>query len=33
MKVSAEVLNTVQVCADGCGGEVAAVQLLNHELT
>jgi hypothetical protein len=33
MKVPAEVLNTVQVCADGCGGEVAAVQLLNHELT
>jgi len=29
----AEVLNTVQVCADGGSGEVAAVQLLNHELT
>jgi hypothetical protein len=33
MKVSAEVLNAVHICADGCGGEVAAVQLLNHELT
>jgi hypothetical protein len=25
--------NTVQVSADGCGGEVAALQLLKHELT
>ncbi len=33
MKVSAEVLNTVQVCADGGSGEVATMQLLNHELT
>jgi len=31
-KVSAEMLNTVQVGADGCGGEVAALQLLKHEL-
>jgi hypothetical protein len=33
MKVSAEVLNAVQVCADGGIGEVAAPQLLKHELT
>ena len=33
MKVSAEVLNTVQVCADGGSGEVATTQLLKHELT
>ena len=33
MKVSTEVLNTVQVCADGGSSEVAAMQLLNHELT
>ena len=32
-KVPAEVLNTVQVGADGGSGEVAAMQLLNHELT
>ena len=32
-EVPAEVLNTVQVGADGCSGEVAAVQLLKHELT
>jgi hypothetical protein len=32
-KVPAEMLNAVQVCANGGGGEVAAVQLLNHELT
>ena len=32
-KVPAEVLNTVQVCADGGSGEVAAMQLLKHELT
>jgi len=32
-KVTAEVLNTVQVCADGGSGEVAAMQLLKHELT
>ena len=32
-KVPAEVRNTVQVCADGCIGEVAAMQLLKHELT
>jgi hypothetical protein len=25
--------NTVQVSADGCGGEVATMQLLKHELT
>jgi hypothetical protein len=33
MKVSTEMLNPVQVCADGDSGEVAAMQLLNHELT
>src|ERR1019366_3641083 len=33
MEVSAEVLNAVQVSADGRVGEVAATQLLNHELT
>jgi hypothetical protein len=33
MKVSAEVLNTVQVSADGGIGEVATPQLLKHELT
>jgi len=27
------VRNTVQVGADGCIGEVAALQLLKHELT
>jgi hypothetical protein len=27
------VLNTVQVGADGCIGEVAATQLIKHELT
>jgi hypothetical protein len=27
------VLDTVQVGADGCIGEVAALQLLKHELT
>jgi hypothetical protein len=32
-KVPAEVRNTVQVSADGCLGEVAALQLLKHELT
>src|ERR1035437_1491866 len=32
-KVPAEVRNTVQVAADGCRGEVAALQLLKHELT
>src|ERR1039457_2651476 len=32
-KVPAEVCNTVQVAADGCFGEVAALQLLKHELT
>jgi hypothetical protein len=32
-EISAEVLNTVQVCADGGIGEVAAMQLLKHELT
>jgi hypothetical protein len=32
-KVPAEVRNTVQVGADGCFGEVAALQLLKHELT
>jgi hypothetical protein len=32
-EVSAEVRHTVQVCADGCSGEVAALQLLKHELT
>jgi hypothetical protein len=32
-KVLAEVCNTVQVAADGCRGEVAALQLLKHELT
>src|ERR1700692_4314890 len=29
-KVPAEVCNTVQVAADGCRGEVAALQLLKH---
>jgi len=33
MEVLAEVLNTVQVGADGCIGEVAATQLIKHELT
>ena len=32
-EISAEVLHTVQVGADGGSGEVAAMQLLNHELT
>ena len=32
-EVPAEVLNAVKVCADGCSGEVAALQLLKHELT
>src|SRR5271163_455948 len=32
-KVLAEVRDTVQVRADGGGGEVAAMQLLKHELT
>src|ERR1035437_9519063 len=32
-KVPAEVRNTVQVSADGCLGEVAALHLLKHELT
>jgi hypothetical protein len=32
-RVPAEVRHTVQVGADGCIGEVAAVQLLKHELT
>jgi hypothetical protein len=32
-EISAEVLNAVQVCADGGIGEVAATQLLKHELT
>src|ERR1022692_3187342 len=32
-KVPAEVCNTVQVAADGCRGEVAALQLLRSELT
>jgi hypothetical protein len=32
-EVPAEVRNTVQVGADGCIGEVAATQLLKHELT
>jgi hypothetical protein len=32
-EVPAEVGNTVQVRADGCIGEVAATQLLKHELT
>src|ERR1019366_1676119 len=32
-KGPAEVCNTVQVAADGCFGEVAALQLLKHELT
>src|SRR5271170_2226543 len=32
-EVPAEVRHTVQVCADGCIGEVAAPQLLKHELT
>jgi hypothetical protein len=33
MKISAEVLNPMKVRADGCIGEVAAPQLLKHELT
>jgi hypothetical protein len=33
IKVSAEVLDTVQVSADGGIGEVATPQLLKHELT
>jgi hypothetical protein len=33
VEVLAEVRNTVQVGADGCIGEVAATQLLKHELT
>ena len=32
-EVSAEMRNTMKVSADGCGGEVAALQLLKHELT
>ncbi|MGA8671286.1 MAG: hypothetical protein WB679_15495 [Terracidiphilus sp.] len=32
-KVPTEVRNTVQVTADSCIGEVAATQLLKHELT
>jgi len=32
-EVPAEVGHTVYVCANGCGGEVAALQLLKHELT
>jgi hypothetical protein len=32
-EILAEVLNTVQVCADGGIGEVATMQLLKHELT
>jgi hypothetical protein len=32
-EVPAEMRNTVQVCADGCIGEVAATQLFKHELT
>src|SRR5450631_4124658 len=32
-EIPAEVRNAVQVGADGCGGEVAALQLLKHELT
>jgi hypothetical protein len=31
--VLAEVGDTMKVSADGCGGEVAALQLLKHELT
>jgi hypothetical protein len=31
-EISAEVLNTMQVRADGRSGEVAAMQLLEHEL-
>ena len=33
MNLSAEVLNIVQVYADGCGGEVAAVQPLHDART
>jgi hypothetical protein len=33
MKIPAEVLYAMNVGADGCLGEVAALQLLNHELT
>ena len=33
MEVSAEVLNTMEVRANRCLGEVAATQLLKHELT
>ncbi len=32
-KVSAEVRNTLKVSADSYSGEVAALQLLKHELT
>lgn len=32
MEVTAEVFNTVDIGTDGCFGEVAALQLLNHEL-
>jgi hypothetical protein len=32
-EVPAEVLNTVQVRANGCIGKVASTQLLKHELT
>jgi hypothetical protein len=33
MEVSTEVLDTVQVCTDGCLAKVAATQLFKHELT
>jgi hypothetical protein len=32
-EVPAEMRNAVQVCLDGCIGEVAMTQLLKHELT
>jgi len=32
-EVATEMSHAVQVCADSCGGEVAALQLLKHELT
>src|SRR5277367_6084061 len=32
-EVPAEVRNAVKVSADGCGSEVASLQLLKHELT
>ena len=32
-EVPAEVCDAMKVSADGCGGEVAALQLLKHELT